>query len=130
MPVNISVQTRLKRQVVDITTLVEQCVPAAANGVIFVTVLHTTAAITTADLDPGTDQDFLDFLELITPRAKWRHPHDPAHAPDHFLASLIGPSVTIPVHAGKLLLGFWQRVVLIELNGPHTRRVRVAPVTS
>jgi len=89
-------------------------------------VQHTTAAITTADLDPGTDKDFLDFLAAITPDKHWRHPHDPAHAPDHLLASIIGPSISVPYKDGRLLLGTWQRIILVELDGPRDRMVLVA----
>jgi secondary thiamine-phosphate synthase enzyme len=89
-------------------------------------VLHTTAALTTADLDPGTDLDLLDFLDAITPEIRWRHPHNPAHAPAHLLSSIIGPSVTLPVQDGRLLLGAWQRLVLIELDGPRHRTVHLS----
>ena len=59
------IQSHQKRQIVDITNQVENALPGG-EGVAMVFVAHTTAAITTADLDPGTDQDFLDFLEAIT----------------------------------------------------------------
>jgi secondary thiamine-phosphate synthase enzyme len=87
--------------------------------------MHTTAAITAADLDPGTDEDFLDFLEGIVPKQQWRHPHNPEHAPDHLLSSVIGPGVTVPVKSGKLQLGTWQRIILVELDGPRERHVEV-----
>jgi secondary thiamine-phosphate synthase enzyme len=89
-------------------------------------IAHTTAAITTADLDPGTDKDLLDFLKSLIPNLKWRHPHDPSHAPDHLLSSVIGPSVSVPVSHGKLNLGSWQRIILVELDGPRQRTVDVS----
>jgi len=110
------IATNRKREVIDITDRIE--VPNG-EGALTIFVRHTTAAITTADLDPGTDLDFLDFLQAITPQVQWRHPHDPAHAPDHMLASLIGPSVSVPYKDGKLLLGTWQRIILVELDGPR-----------
>src|SRR5476651_510267 len=82
-------------------------------------VKHTTACITTADLDPGTDLDMLDAFEAIMPKLPYRHPHNPSHAPDHIMSSLIGTSVAIPVSNNKLDLGTWQRVVLVELDGPR-----------
>ena len=116
------IQSHQKRQIVDITNQVEGALPGG-EGVSMVFVAHTTAAITTADLDPGTDQDFLDFLEAITPSLNWRHPHNPAHAPDHLLASLIGSSVMVPYTNGRLQLGAWQRIVLVELDGPRDRTI-------
>lgn len=92
-------------------------------GVCHLVVLHTTAAMTTADLDPGTDLDMLDAFELLVPKLNFRHPHNPAHAPDHILSALIGTSVTLMVENGALVLGTWQRVVLVELDGPRTREV-------
>lgn len=120
-----TIKTSKKREVIDITDRVASEIPAGASGLVTVFVQHTTAAITCADLDPGTDRDFLEFLEKITPSAKWRHPHDPAHAPDHLLASVIGPSVSLPVADGKLALGTWQRIILVELDGPRERKIEV-----
>ena len=120
----IKVRTQAKRQVIDITNDVSVAL-SKRDGAVHVTVLHTGAAITTANLDPGTGEDFLDFLKAITPDMRWRHPHNPSHAPDHLLASLIGPSVSIPVAGGKLVLGTWQYIVLIELDGPRERTVAV-----
>ncbi len=84
-----SVTTRSKRQIADITGQVQKLLPKS-SGVCFVNVLHTTAALTTADLDPGTDLDMLDAFEAMMPKLHYRHPHDPAHVPDHILSSLIG----------------------------------------
>lgn len=109
---------------VDITDEVAQRL-TDGSGVVTVFIRHTTAAITTADLDPGTDLDLLDFLNSLVPDKKWRHPHDPSHAPDHLLASIIGPGVSVPYENGKLLLGIWQRIVLIEFDGPRERQVVV-----
>src|SRR5581483_7304585 len=88
---------------------------------------HTTCALTTADLDPGTDEDLLDALHKIIPKLKYRHPHDPSHehVHSHLASSIIGPGVTIPVKEGRLALGTWQRIVLIELDGPRERTVIV-----
>lgn len=121
----LSIETQRKRQVIDLTDQVNARLPKDAAGLAVVTVLHTTAAITTADLDPGTDLDLLDAVSLLIPDRHWRHPHNPSHAPDHLLASIIGPSVALPVANGELVLGTWQRVILIELDGPRDRRLVV-----
>ncbi len=122
------VVTQRKEQVVDITTLVEDFLRAAERpeGVCVVFVAHTTCAVTTADLDPGADLDLLQALRSLLPQQTYRHPHDPAHMPDHILSSLIGPSVALPYANRRLALGTWQRIVLVELDGPRQRVIHLA----
>ncbi len=100
----------------------------AENGACLVFAAHTTCAITTADLDPGTDLDLLEALRGILPKMRYRHPHDPSHTPDHILASIIGPSVMIPYVNGQLILGIWQRIILVEFDGPRQRNVQLTLV--
>src|ERR1700752_4379802 len=121
----VEVVTRKKREIVDITEL---CRKEFANqkqpsGLCHLFLLHTTAALTTADLDPGTDLDILDAFEAMVPKLRYRHPHNPAHVGDHILSALIGTSVSLPFERKKLLLGTWQRVVLVELDGPREREL-------
>lgn len=121
-----TVKTRKKREVVDITDKVQSELRLAANernGFCHLSVLHTTAALTTADLDPGTDLDLLDAFEHMVPKLRYRHPHDPSHVGDHIMSALIGTSVSVPVEDGKLVLGSWQRIVLVELDGPRERQI-------
>jgi secondary thiamine-phosphate synthase enzyme len=129
----ISVKTRNKREVLDITDTVEALLEktrAKETGICNLFILHTTAALTTADLDPGTDLDMLDAFEAMIPKLRYRHPHNPAHVPDHILSSLIGTSVALPFERGKILLGTWQRIVLIELDGPRERELVVTVTTA
>jgi len=119
--IKLSVKTQRKREIIDITDVVQKSLHSDSSGVCHLTVLHTTAALTTADLDPGTDLDMLDAFEALIPKLHYRHPHDPSHVPDHILSALIGTSVTQPVHKGELVLGTWQRIVLVELDGPRSR---------
>lgn len=124
----ITVTTHKKDEVVDITDAIEATLHemTPVDGVCCLFVAHTTCALTTADLDPGTDRDLLDALRRLLPAMSYRHPHDPAHAPDHILSSLIGSSVTIPYTNRKLALGTWQRVVLVELDGPRRRTLHIS----
>jgi secondary thiamine-phosphate synthase enzyme len=120
----LKLSTDKKQQIIDITHQISENIPVQ-NGLVNIFVKHTTAAITTADLDPGTDQDFLDFLKSLIPNINWRHPHNPSHAPDHLLSSLIGPGVCVPVVDAKLQLGTWQRIILVEFDGPRERSISV-----
>ena len=123
-----TITTKKKDEVVDITETVENLLEdmKAQSGICVVFVSHTTCALTTADLDPGTDLDFLNALRRMLPHISYRHPHDPSHTPDHILSSIIGPSLAIPYQDGQLLLGIWQRVILVELDGPRQRTLHVS----
>lgn len=124
----VTITTKRKDEVVDITETVEDLLRnmKAESGICVVFVAHTTCALTTADLDPGTDVDFLNALRRMLPQISYRHPHDPSHTPDHILSSILGPSLTIPYQNGHLLLGTWQRVILVELDGPRRRTLHVS----
>ncbi len=136
----LTIHTENARTVVDITDKVEGVVHSSSfeRGLCFLFLVHTTAALTTADLDPGTDLDMLDAFEALIPahdvgearpsgrpKLRYRHPHDPSHVPSHILSSLIGTSLTLPIEGGKLVLGDWQRVVLFEFDGPRRREIKI-----
>jgi secondary thiamine-phosphate synthase enzyme len=124
----ITIKTREKDEIVDITDTIEKLLrkEQVEDGVCTLFVSHSTCALTTADLDPGTDLDFLDALRRILPNISYRHPHDPSHTPDHILSSIIGPSVAVPYENRQLLLGTWQRIVLVELSGPRRRTLHIS----
>jgi secondary thiamine-phosphate synthase enzyme len=121
----VNVNSKRKREIVDITELCRKQLSKqkAGTGVCHLFVLHTTAALTIADLDPGTDLDLLDAFDALVPKLKYRHPHNPAHVGDHILSSLIGTSVCFPVNDGEPMLGTWQRIILVELDGPRQREL-------
>lgn len=122
------VKTSKKDQVVDITDKVNEILEKSnkKSGACILSVLHTTCALTTADLDPGTDLDLLEALRKMLPKISYRHPHDPSHTPDHILSSIIGTSLSLIFENNTLSLGTWQRVILVELNGPKERQISYA----
>ena len=111
----------------DITDRVQQVISESGirSGLCNVFVMHTTAGLTTGESTEGTDEDLMEVLERIIPKIKFRHHHDPSHAPDHMISSIVGASLSIPISAGKLQLGTWQSVLLVESNGPRERKVVV-----
>ena len=119
------IKTESKDQIIDITDDVNNLIGSSGkkNGTIVLSVLHTTCGLTTADLDPGTDRDLLEALRKMLPKISYRHPHDPSHTPDHVLSSIIGASLSLLFENQTLSLGTWQRVILVELNGPRTRKI-------
>lgn len=127
----LTIQTKKHKQVVDITDDINDVITKqkVQEGICVLFLTHTTAALTTADLDPGTDLDLLDAFEEIVPKLRYRHPHDPTHVSDHILSALIGTSLSVPVKDGKLVLGTWQRIVLLEFSGPKTREVIITLLT-
>jgi secondary thiamine-phosphate synthase enzyme len=126
------ISTAHRKQVVDLTDRVEALIRKAKmqEGLCALFVTHTTAALTTGEIGEGTGEDFLQVVEQMIPRISFRHAHDPSHAWSHMASSILGPSLMIPVSAGKLILGTWQSVMLVELDGPRERSVHVALVPS
>ena len=124
----LTVTSSHKRQVVDVTDLISDVVRDAGKKdlVCHLFLRHTSAALTIADLDPGTDLDLLDAYEAMAPKLRYRHPHDPGHLPDHLWSSTIGVALNIPCSGGKLLLGQWQRIVMLEFDGPRPREIVAA----
>lgn len=122
-------------QLVDITERVGQVVREAGvrNGIAQVMTLHTTAAVRLGEAEPGLFQDLADFLHRLAPvGAGYRHDRTPVdgrkNAHSHLAAFLLGASEGVAVRDGKLLLGTWQRIFFVELDGPRPAREVVVSV--
>lgn len=123
----VRVATSQRKQIVDLTARVNALIRQAKlkDGLCALFLAHTTAALTTGEVGEGTEDDLLDVVEQMIPKIRFRHAHDPAHAWSHMAASILGPSLTLPVKDGALALGTWQSVLLVELDGPRQREVHV-----
>jgi len=129
------VQTEGEGQIVDLTDGLASALRSAdvSDGVVTVFVTGSTAAVTTMEYEPGGVQDLHEAIERLVPRRRpeggdyahnTRNRDDNAHA--HLRASLLGPSVTIPLVRGSLVLGTWQQVVLIDFDDrPRDRSVHI-----
>jgi secondary thiamine-phosphate synthase enzyme len=126
------ISTANRKQVVDLTDRIEAMIRRTKmqEGLCSLFVTHTTAALTTGEIGEGTEEDFLQVMEQMIPRIHFQHAHNPAHAWSHMASSILGPSLTIPVSGGKLVLGTWQSVMLVELDGPRDRDVHVTLIPS
>jgi secondary thiamine-phosphate synthase enzyme len=101
----------------------------AQDGLLTVFVPHATAGVVVIELGAGSDADLLAALDHLLPRDdRWRHRHgSPGHGADHVLPLLVSPSLTVPVSGGRMTLGTWQSIVLVDPNGDNPRRsVRLA----
>jgi secondary thiamine-phosphate synthase enzyme len=112
----------------DITRDVESVV-GEGSGLVNVFAPHATAGIAIIETGSGSEGDLGDAIERLLPRDdRYRHSHgSKGHGADHVLPAFIAPSVTLPVIDGRLSLGTWQSVVLVDTNRDNTRRkVRVS----
>lgn len=123
----LAVKTARLKEIVDLTERIQALVRRAKmrEGLCALFVTHTTAALTTGEIGEGTEQDLLEVAEQIIPSIRFRHAHDPSHAWSHMAASILGASLTLPIAEGRLALGTWQSVMLVELDGPRERTVYV-----
>jgi len=94
------------------------------DGLVNVFVPHATAGLAIMEVGARSEVDLLAMLERLLPRdARYRHAHgSPGHGADHLLPALVSPSVTLPVLGGRLALGTWQSLVLVDLNVDNPRR--------
>ena len=124
---NFAVTTRKAQEVVDITHEVGQLVKDVKKGLCNVFVTHATAAIViNENYDPNICTDFLDALNRSFPdHAGYRHDIIDNNAGAHIKAALLGPSETIHIENGQLVLGTWQSLMLVDLDGPKRRNIRV-----
>jgi secondary thiamine-phosphate synthase enzyme len=123
----LAVDTRT-RQVVDITDDVAAFVRGGSDGLLSVFAVHATAGLALIETGSGTEQDLVATLNELLPRDDpYIHSHGSrGHGADHVLPALVSPSMVIPVKGGALMLGTWQRIVLVDLNRDNPqRRVRL-----
>lgn len=97
---------------------------AAEDGLLTVFVPHATAGVVVCELGAGSDDDLLAALDRLLPRDdRWRHAHgSPGHGADHVLPLLASPSLTVPVLGGRMTLGTWQSIALLDSNRDNPRR--------
>lgn len=121
----ITVQSKAHEEVIDITWEVAALATAMSDGICSLFVRHTTCALTVLTNEAGIAEDLLLVLHGLVPQTT-AYAHDSAdHVRAHVLSALVGPSVTVPVRGGRLGLGAFQRIILVEFEGPRQRAVEV-----
>ncbi len=123
----LDIETESRPELVDLS---DDCVAFLADvadggdGLLTVFVPHATAGVVVVELGAGSDADLLAALEQLLPHdERWRHRHgSPGHGADHVLPLLVSPSLTVPVVGGRMTLGTWQSVALLDPNADNRHR--------
>lgn len=132
MNLSIEIDTTRTAEVIDITSSIADALHEAkiSQGICLIYALHTTTGLIINEAEPGLMQDMIRALDTLVPaKAGYLHDRidDNAHA--HLQAMLLGNSVMVPVDDGRLVLGTWQRILLVELDGPRRRGVHLQVVS-
>lgn len=126
------ITTGTTETVTDLTSDCEQFLTRAApgrDGLLNIFVPHATAGIAVLETGAGSDEDLLSALHALLPADdRWQHRHgSPGHGRDHVLPAFVPPHATLPVIAGRLELGTWQSVCLVDTNVDNAdRQVRLS----
>jgi len=120
----VAINTGRSRRTVDITSTAAEFVAGRGDGLLSVFLPHATAGLAIIETGAGSDADLLDAIDQVLPRDDhWRHRHgSTGHGADHVLPAFVSPSVTIPVQGGRMLLGTWQSIVLVDPNADNPER--------
>ncbi len=123
------ITTSAREQIIDITTQVQSLVAGMleGEGIVCISVPHCTCAVYVNENETGLVADTLCLIERLT-SGRWAHDLIDNNADAHLAATLIGNSVILPFSDGSIELGTWQRVMLVELDGPRQRRVTITAV--
>lgn len=94
------------------------------DGLLHVFLPHATAGLALLETGAGSDADLAEHLDDLLPRDdRWRHRHGTAgHGADHVLPAFVSPSLSVPVDGGRLALGTWQSIVIVDTNADNPRR--------
>src|SRR3989344_2903935 len=119
MQKTLTIQTTKSKELIDITDKVAEQVDALNEGICLVFAQHSTCSVMLGEYEGGLDEDFVNMFGQLKPKGPFKHAHNPDHAPAHLFSSMVGEQVTLPIRNGDLLLGTWQRIMLVEFDGPR-----------
>jgi secondary thiamine-phosphate synthase enzyme len=120
----ITIRTGGRPRVYDLTGECSDFARSEADGLLSVFVPHATAGVAILETGAGSDVDLLTALDDILPSdGRWQHRHgSPGHGRDHVVPAFIAPSITVPVLGGRLQLGTWQSICLVDTNVDNAER--------
>jgi secondary thiamine-phosphate synthase enzyme len=120
----LTVRTGSRPVVRDITAECADFVAGEGDGLLHVFVPHATAGLAIVETGAGSDEDLLTALDALLPTdERWRHRHgSPGHGRDHVLPAFVPPYASLPVLGGRIQLGTWQSICLVDTNGDNPER--------
>ena len=129
----LTIETGHQRGIFDLTADASRFVFGRGDGMLNVFVPHATAGVAIIETGAGSDADLMDAIDEVLPRddRRYRHRHgSPGHGADHVMPGFITPFATVPVLEGRLALGTWQSIALVDRNEDNAvRRVRFSFLT-
>lgn len=120
----LSIETGRTRGVFDLTDACARFVAGEGDGLLNLFVPHATCGLVIMELGAGSEEDYAEALDRVLPRDdRWRHRHGSAgHGADHVVPAFAPPSIGVPVVAGRLAVGTWQSIALVDTNVDNARR--------
>jgi secondary thiamine-phosphate synthase enzyme len=120
----VEIETGRRRTIVDVTGEVASFVAGRGDGLVNVALPHATAGLALMELGSGSESDLMDRIDALLPRdGRYVHSHgSPGHGADHLLPAFVAPTLTLPVLDGRVALGIWQRIALVDTNVDNPRR--------
>jgi len=121
-----TVRTKSRFDSIDVTDLVAEAVKGIKDGIAHVIVKHTTCALIINEAESGLMKDYLNWAKkIVPPEGEFEHNLIDNNGHAHVISAIIGNSRIVPITEGKLDLGTWQRIILLEFDGPRTRTILV-----
>lgn len=120
----LEIATGSRRVVLDVTERVAAFVAGRGDGLVNVSLPHATAGLALMELGSGSERDLMDRIDALLPRDdRYVHRHGSrGHGADHVLPAFVAPTLTLPVLGGRVSLGVWQRIALVDTNLDNPRR--------
>ena len=120
----ISLNTGRERAIVDLTSEVQSFVAALGDGLVNISLPHATAGLALMELGSGSESDLWNRIDSLLPRDdRYVHSHgSKGHGADHLMPAFIAPALTLPVVNGRVALGTWQSIAMVDSNVDNPNR--------
>jgi secondary thiamine-phosphate synthase enzyme len=120
----VELSSQKREQLVDVTDKLKRIAKANPDALLMTLFSKgaTSAVMIQENWDPNICDDILDCLAQVAPNGKWRHDRVDGNADAHIKSGIVGPSETIPMNNGELVLGTWQNIFFCDFDGPRSRR--------